>query len=65
MKNLKNFIKKIILIACPLLVLGCGVVGMVYILNILGLNNSVILMGAWCFLRGAWAMFDRMNINIK
>jgi hypothetical protein len=65
MKNFKNFIKKIILIACPLLVLGCGVGGMVYIINALGLTNTIILVGACCFLRVAWVMFSKMNINIK
>ena len=65
MRNFKNFIKKIILVACPLLVLGCGVVGMVYIINSLGLTDTIILIGASCFLRGAWAMFNKMNINIK
>jgi|TARA_R100000479_G_scaffold91886_2_gene45288 hypothetical protein len=65
MRNFKNFIKKIILVACPLLVLGCGVGGMVYIIDSLGLTDSIILMGACCFLRGAWLMFSNMNINIK
>ena len=65
LKDLKNLLKKLVLIIFPVLVLACGVGGMVYVFNVLGLTNSVIMLGACAFLRVAWAMFDRMSINIK
>ena len=63
MKNLKNSIKKFICILTIVLIICCGVGGVVYTIANLGATNTIILIGAIIFIKVGATMLRSINLK--
>ena len=63
MKNLKNSIKKFICILTIVLIICCGVGGVVYTIANLGAINTFILIGAIIFIKAGATMLKSINLK--
>ena len=63
MKNLKNSIKKFICILTIVLIICCGVGGVVYTIANLGATNTIILIGAIVFIKVGATMLKSINLK--
>tara|TARA_R110002020_G_scaffold408413_1_gene618280 strand:- start:556 stop:750 length:195 start_codon:yes stop_codon:yes gene_type:complete len=63
MRNLKNSIKKFICLLTIVLIICCGVAGIVYTIGNLGATNTIILIGAIVFIKVGSVMLKSINLK--